>query len=462
MRDRPLNLWRWNAGIDRDVVVQQEIPRGAPEWVRRVTVPRRRGGTVCHAVGGEVATLVWLANQNCITPHVWASRADRIDRPDRMIFDLDPPDDRDGHFPVIRAGALALGELLRELGLTPFAMTSGSRGLHVVAPLRRRADADTTRATAGAVAELLVERAPDGLTTAWRKEKRGGRVLIDTARNTYGQTTVAPYAVRALPGAPVATPLAWEELEDPELHPRRWTLATVPDAAGGRRRPVGRSGPGRAAAAAALWRRRPTELSSPSSRTGRPRPTAARSARPAWIDHASRTNCACVQASGVAERVPWPAGGPPAGGRSSHTCSGSIRPSLAVLAIVRRRGVARRPAIRSYSPRSPASSGHARPSVWRCGCGKMSHAAVALLAVAVEGEAPPHAAARRVDRSGRRPRPSATCERVEHGLVVPWLDAEQHEPEERVVDDLALVDRAREVVAQAVGRARRSGFAGPW
>jgi bifunctional non-homologous end joining protein LigD len=230
VRDRPLNLWRWNTGIDHDVVIQQEIPRGAPDWVRRVSVARRRGGTVSHAVGGEAATLVWLANQNCITPHVWTSRADRPGRPDRLVFDLDPPDaDAARHFPVIRAGALALGELLRELGLEPFAMTSGSRGLHVVAPLRRRADADTTRATAGRIAELLVERRPDGLTTAWRKEKRGGRVLVDTARNTYGQTAVAPYAVRALPGAPVATPLAWEELEDPELHPRRWTLATVRD-----------------------------------------------------------------------------------------------------------------------------------------------------------------------------------------------------------------------------------------
>jgi bifunctional non-homologous end joining protein LigD len=108
-------------------------------------------------------------------------------------------------------------------------MTSGSRGLHVVAPLRRRHDSDTVRARAGELAELLVERHPHGLTTAWRKEKRGGRVLVDVARNTYGQTTVAPYAVRALPGAPVATPLAWEELDAPDLHPRRWTLATIPD-----------------------------------------------------------------------------------------------------------------------------------------------------------------------------------------------------------------------------------------
>jgi len=230
VRDRPLNLWRWNAGIERPVVVQQEIPKGAPEWVRRVEVSRRRGGTVVHAVGGETATMVWLANQNCITPHAWTSRADRPDRPDRLVFDLDPPDsDAGAHFPAIRAGALELGEILRELGLEPFAMTSGSRGIHVVAPLRRRAHADEARATAGTISERLAERRPDELTTAWRKEKRGGRVLVDVARNTYAQTTVAPYAVRAIAGAPVATPLAWDELEAPDLHPRRWTLATVPE-----------------------------------------------------------------------------------------------------------------------------------------------------------------------------------------------------------------------------------------
>jgi bifunctional non-homologous end joining protein LigD len=229
VRDRPLNLWRWNAGIDKPVVVQQAIPKGAPDWIKRIEVPRRKGGDIVHAVGGETATLVWLANQNCITPHCWTSRADRPGLPDRLVFDLDPPDeDPASHFPAIRAGAVALGEVLRELGLVPFAMTSGSRGIHVVAPLRRRAHADEARATAGTIAERLAERRPDELTTAWRKEKRGGRVLVDVARNTYAQTTVAPYAVRALPGAPVATPLAWDELEDPRLHPRRWTLADVP------------------------------------------------------------------------------------------------------------------------------------------------------------------------------------------------------------------------------------------
>jgi bifunctional non-homologous end joining protein LigD len=226
-RDRPLNLWRWNTGIDNDVVIQQAIPKGAPDWVKRVTVPRRRGGDVTHAVGGEAATLVWLANQNCITPHVWTARADKPDQPDRIVFDLDPPDDSaESHLDAIRAGALAIGDLLREKGLQPFAMTSGSRGIHVVAPLRRGPDSNTVRTVAGEWADELAARLPDQLTTSWRKEGRGGRVLVDAARNTYAQTAVAAYAVRAKPGAPVATPLFWDEVADAE--PRRWTLREVP------------------------------------------------------------------------------------------------------------------------------------------------------------------------------------------------------------------------------------------
>jgi bifunctional non-homologous end joining protein LigD len=226
VKDRPLNLWRWNRGIENELVIQQAIPKGAPDWVKRVTVPRRRGGDVTHAVGGEAATLVWLANQNCITPHVWTAKADKPDQPDRLVFDFDPPDDGD-HLHAIRAGALAIGDLLREKGLTPYAMTSGSRGIHVVAPLRRGPDSNTVRERAGELAEEVAERLPDQLTTSWRKAGRGGRVLVDAARNTYAQTAVAPYAVRAKPGAPVATPLFWEEVD--EADPRRWTLREVPE-----------------------------------------------------------------------------------------------------------------------------------------------------------------------------------------------------------------------------------------
>ena len=227
VRDRPMNLWRWNTGIDGQRVVQQGIPKGAPEWVARVKVPRRRGGNVTHAMINDARTLRWLSNQNCITPHVWQSRADKLDRPDRIVFDLDPAtEDEMEQFDDVRKGALALGEHLRELGLVPFAMTTGSRGIHVVAPLKRTKDANTVRERAGEIAEEFAA-SHDTLTTFWRKEKRDGRILVDTARNTYAQTVVAPYAVRALPGAPVATPLEWGELEDPKLHPRRWTLRDV-------------------------------------------------------------------------------------------------------------------------------------------------------------------------------------------------------------------------------------------
>jgi bifunctional non-homologous end joining protein LigD len=225
VRDRPLNLWRWNSGIDGPRVVQQDMPKGAPDWLPRVETPRRRGGSISHPLANDAAVLRWLANQNCITPHVWSARKDRLDRPDRMVFDLDPPDGVE--FAAIRDAALALGEHLRGLELEPFAMTTGSRGIHVVTPLRRTRTADVVRATAGAIAEQFAAAHDDALTTEWRKAKRNNRILVDVARNTYAQTVVAPYAVRALPGAPVATPLAWEELEDAQLNARRWTMRTI-------------------------------------------------------------------------------------------------------------------------------------------------------------------------------------------------------------------------------------------
>jgi bifunctional non-homologous end joining protein LigD len=221
VRDRPMNLWRWNNGIDGERVVQQSLPKGAPDWVARVEVPRRKGGDIFHGLINDARTLRWLAQQNCITPHVWNSRADRLDRPDRVVFDLDPTED---DFSVVREGALAVAEVLRELGVTPFAMVSGSRGIHVYAPLKRTRTADEIRAAAQTVAEQVVERRPDTLTTAWRKEKRDGKILVDVARNTYGQTVVAPYAVRALPGAPVATPVSWDEVASDALHPQGFKL----------------------------------------------------------------------------------------------------------------------------------------------------------------------------------------------------------------------------------------------
>jgi bifunctional non-homologous end joining protein LigD len=225
-RDRPMNLWRWNKGIDHDVVVQQSLPKGAPAWVARCEVPRRKGGEITHGMINDAETLRWLAQQNCITPHVWNARCDLRDKPDRLVFDLDPTGD---DFGQIREAALALAELLRHLGLTPFAKLSGSRGIHVVAPLRRTRLADEVRAAAGELAERIAAEHPDTLTTEWRKDKRDGRILVDVARNTYGQTVVAAYAVRGLAGAPVSAPVTWEEVADPGLTPHAYTLRTMPE-----------------------------------------------------------------------------------------------------------------------------------------------------------------------------------------------------------------------------------------
>jgi bifunctional non-homologous end joining protein LigD len=226
VRARPVSLQRFNAGIGRPGFFQKNVERGAPDWVKRVQVGKR-GGTLWHVLANDAATLVWLANQNCITPHVWLSRADRLERPDRMIFDLDPasPDD----FPLVCRTARDLGDVLREAGVEPFAMTTGSKGIHVVVALQRRYGFGEVRDAAVAVATELVERRPDDLTTEFYKRKRDGRLFVDVNRNAYAATAVPPYAVRPLPGAPVATPLDWDELSDRRLSAQAWTIRTVLD-----------------------------------------------------------------------------------------------------------------------------------------------------------------------------------------------------------------------------------------
>lgn len=224
VRDRPLALHSFPHGIDGDGFFMKDAPRHFPDWIATAEVPKREGGTIHHVLANDAATLVYLAGQNVITPHVWTSRADRLERPDRLVFDLDPSTQR---FDEVRAAALRLGDLLRTIGLEPFAMTTGSRGLHVVAPLRRTADFGAVHDFAREVAGELVEQDPRALTVEFRRERRGERIFVDVNRTAYGQHAVAPYAVRPLPGAPVATPLSWGELGDPGLGPQGWTVATI-------------------------------------------------------------------------------------------------------------------------------------------------------------------------------------------------------------------------------------------
>ncbi|MET9346294.1 non-homologous end-joining DNA ligase [Streptomyces termitum] len=223
LRGRPLMLERYPDGVagPGSGFMQKNVPGHFPDWIHRVELPKE-DGTVTHVLCDDTATLVHLAAQACVTPHRWLSRADRPDRPDRLVFDLDPPGDS---FPPVREAAWLLRELLTETGLPSLPMTTGSRGLHVVVPLIRRASFEEVRAFAAAVSAVLVRRHPDRLTTAARKKDRGDRLYLDIQRNAYAQTAVAPYAVRARPGAPVAAPLSWDDLRDPEVHARVRTLA---------------------------------------------------------------------------------------------------------------------------------------------------------------------------------------------------------------------------------------------
>jgi bifunctional non-homologous end joining protein LigD len=225
LADRPLNVQRYPDGIGQRPIFQQHASPHTPPWVRRATVPKQ-GGSVEHVVAADAATLVWLADQAAVVLHPWLSRADRIDRPDRLIIDLDPTlaDDPDG----VRIAARDVGALLRELGLRPFPMATGSRGFHVVVALQRRQDHDAVRAFARDVAGVAVARDPDRLTAEQRKAKRGDRIYVDVQRNAYAHTAVAPYSVRARLGAPVATPLRWPELDDDATRPDGWTIRDVP------------------------------------------------------------------------------------------------------------------------------------------------------------------------------------------------------------------------------------------
>jgi len=222
---RPLSLERYPDGIERERVFQQKVPQYFPGWIRRVEV-RKHGGKLEHVVCENAATLAYLANQAVVTPHAWLSRADRPDHPDQLVFDLDPPDEG---FEAARAAARSVRTLLDELGLPAFLKTSGGKGLHVVVPLDREEDFGAVRSFADEAAAELARREPDRLTTEFRKAKREGRLFLDVGRNAYALTAVPPYAVRARPGAPVATPIAWERLDDRRLRPGRFTIRTVFD-----------------------------------------------------------------------------------------------------------------------------------------------------------------------------------------------------------------------------------------
>jgi bifunctional non-homologous end joining protein LigD len=225
VKERPVSLQRFRESVDKGGFFQKEIPKGAPDWIATAEVPKK-GGVVHHVLANDRETLQWLAQQGCVTPHVFTARADKLDKPDRLVIDLDPSLD---DFAAVRRAARQCGEALRARGLEPFAMVTGSRGIHVVVPLKRTRETEDVLAWIRAFAAELAEERPDTLTTEFYKNKRDDRIYLDVARNGPAQTVVPPYAPRPRPGAPVATPLTWEELDDDALRPDGWTLRTVLD-----------------------------------------------------------------------------------------------------------------------------------------------------------------------------------------------------------------------------------------
>ena len=222
---RPLTLHRFPDGIDGVNFIQKSVKDHYPHWIERVTVDKE-DGEITHVLATDADTLAWLVNQGSIAFHVWLSRQDRPDHPDRLIFDLDPAEGDDDFGPVVKA-AHDVRDALQAADLSAFVMTTGSSGLHVTVPLDREADFETVRDFASRVADDLADAHPDRLTTEHRKDKRRGRLYLDIRRNAYAQTGIAPYSVRAKPGAPIAAPLEWDELVSADMGPRRFHIGNI-------------------------------------------------------------------------------------------------------------------------------------------------------------------------------------------------------------------------------------------
>lgn len=225
MQDRPISMERFPDGINGLSFYEKQVPDHFPDWIDTAQVKiKERDETQRQVVCNLPETLVYLANQACIVPHIWLSRKDSLNHPDKMIFDLDPPGN---DFDPVRQAALDLHSLLQKLRLPAYVMTTGSRGLHVVVPLDGEMDFDGVRDFAQKLATALASAYPDRLTTEVRKNKRNGRLFLDTLRNAYGQTSVAPYSLRAIPGAPVATPLDWDEVHRSDLDAQTYDMNNI-------------------------------------------------------------------------------------------------------------------------------------------------------------------------------------------------------------------------------------------
>jgi bifunctional non-homologous end joining protein LigD len=224
LRDRPFTMKRYPHGINGEVFFQKQAPKGMPDWIptRQFRTWPREGGSrlVDFPLVNSPEAVLYMVQMNCVDMNAWYSRVDKPDRPDFVLFDLDPPDDG---FGLAIEVAHMIRELLDELELPGYVKTSGADGIHVVAPITRRATFEQTYHFAEQASRLLERRHPGKVTTEWLKKKREG-VLVDHRQNGHGKTIASVYSVRPKPGAPVSTPLRWEELT-PDVRPRSFGLA---------------------------------------------------------------------------------------------------------------------------------------------------------------------------------------------------------------------------------------------
>ena len=223
IRRRPITMERFPSGIGRKGFIQKDVSKGFPAWLKRIETPKK-GGVVNYPLANDQKSLEWLVNQNAITLHVWTSRVPNLGRPDVCVFDLDPSEDDED---ALREAALWVRDVLEGMNVASWVKTSGSKGFHIVTPVKGRATFDTVSGWSGKVAATLVARHPKTFTTAFSKADRGGRIYLDVARNRPGATFAAVYTVRARAGAPVSAPCTWDEIKAGRVGPRSFTLRNM-------------------------------------------------------------------------------------------------------------------------------------------------------------------------------------------------------------------------------------------
>ena len=236
LRERPLTLVRAPDGVGGERYYQKDTPKYAPSWIRTVAIQAAKR-QVAYTVCNDTDTLAWLGYQAALEFHPAPVRRDRLEQPDQLTVDIDPPDDA---FDAAVEVALLVLEVTDELGLTTLVKTTGGKGLHIVMPIRRHVSSEQLRQAATKLTEIVQERRPDLVTAEFRKADRGGKVMLDPSRNSTGATVVAPYSPRAREDATVSFPVLPEELRS--VDPGAFTVLTVPDL-------LDRPGPARWAAA---------------------------------------------------------------------------------------------------------------------------------------------------------------------------------------------------------------------